>query len=159
MKNLYLAVLLSLIPLSSFAKAGYSCSVKWKTLKEDIPEKIVKFKNSTKVKINQKIGVELTAAKKSVQVSVTDTSKSGKVVYRFRCTKSLNCTGDRTQVIEGKKETTKLDSGANGYIGTGSIDNRDYFIYKNLPKNQFSYNYVLYYNKKEPMGLTVVCHE
>lgn len=160
MKTLFIAAVVSLLPLSAFAKPpGSSCSVKWKTLKEDLPEKIVKFQKSTVVKVNKKIGLELTAVKKALQVKVTEKSQLGSVVYRFQCSKSLNCSGDRTQVIEGKKEVVKIDSGASGYIGTGSIDNRDYFVYKNLPKDKFSYDYVLYYSGKEPMGLKVVCHE
>jgi hypothetical protein len=160
MKTLILVTLVSIIPLSAFARpSGYTCSVKWKTLKEDLPEKIVKFRKSTKVKVNKKIGLELTAVKNAVKVTVTEKSSMGSTVYNFQCSQSLNCSGERTRDIEDKKEVVKLDSGANGYIGTGSIDNREYFLYQNLPHNDFSYDYVLYFNDKEPMGLKVVCHE
>lgn len=155
MKTLFIAAVVSLLPLSAWA--DHTCSVKWKTMREDLPEKIVKFQKATSVKVNKKITADLTVVKKAVELKVTEKSSMGSVVYRFQCSKSLNCSGDRTQEIDGKKEVVKIDSGANGYIGTGSIDNREYFIYKNLPKKKFSYNYVLYTNGKEPMGLTVVC--
>ncbi len=160
MKTLILITFVSIIPLSALANTeGYTCSVKWKTLREELPEKVVKFQTSTHLKVTKKIGLALTAKKNAVEIKVTEKSNLGSVVYVFQCSRLLNCSGNRTQSIEGKKEVVALDPGASGYIGTGSIDGREYFNYQNLPHRAFSYDYVLYYSEREPMGLKVVCHD
>lgn len=156
MKFLLAAFMIVLSP-KGFSKVNdYKCDYVWKTLSEN-----ASFLNRPLTqKISEEMNVAIKTDEKMASLTIKESYKDNKknfIEYNFSCDKNLSCQGARTNVVDGKKETVKIEVLNTSGYGLGRIGSRELFQYKHL-LNGFSFEYIVYKNDAaEPMGLKASC--
>ncbi|MEA9356462.1 hypothetical protein SHI21_09620 [Bacteriovorax sp. PP10] len=160
MKTTLIALLLLVSPKGFSKTIDYKCDFVWKTLSENASFKEVLVKDKFTQKITEGMNAIVTVSEKTKMLSVKEIYKDNEknfVEYSFSCEQTLNCSGLRISVVDGKKETQKIESVSTSTYGLGKIDSRELFQYKNIVSG-FSFDYIVYKNEaSEPMGLKVSC--
>ena len=160
MKITFISLLLFVSPKGFSKTIDYKCDFIWKTLSENASFKDVLVKDKFTQKITEGMNAIVTVSEKSKMLSVKEIYKDNKknfVEYSFSCEQPLNCSGLRISVVDGKKEAQKIESASTSTYGSGKIDSRELFQYKNMVSG-FSFDYIVYKNEaNDPMGLKVTC--
>lgn len=151
------AVMMIVLSPSGFSKTNnYKCDYVWKTLSEN-----ASFQNRPLVqKISDEMNVVIKVDEKTAALSIKESYKDNKknfIEYNFSCDKTLNCNGQRTNMVDGKKDIVKIEVLNTSGYGLGRIGSRELFQYKNI-LDGFSFEYIVYKNDAaEPMGLKASC--
>jgi hypothetical protein len=142
----------------------YQCDLNWKTQSEGNIDKKFSFRDSTEVKINNNLKIQLQVERETPLIKIIELfsdKPNSFLMYQFKCDRSLNCQGAKISKYDQRTKKMPLTIAPNTSNVVGSLANRDIFIYHSRPKTGFEYQYILYKDPttNEIMGLHLECNE